>query len=192
MFGFFIGAACLFGLFAMRRRTWGRSRACMGPGYGHGYGGRQGPWAWRGPQPHDYGQGNGPGSWGAAEPEHGPGRPQWLSRRFVRWLSTRLDATPEQHHTLVDEFEQFFDKAQSLRPEGKLSRIDLSAALRADSFDAETMGEAFARQDDKLRELREALVGALARIHDALDEGQRQRLAEIVEHGPRGFGRRWH
>lgn len=188
MFGFFIGAACLFGLFAMRRRTWARSGSCMGPGYGYGYGGR-GPWGRRGPQPHGYGGGHDSDAWAAAEPHW---RPHWLSRRFVRWLSTRLDATPEQHHTMVDEFEQLFDKAQSMRPEGKLTRLDLSAAIRAESFDAETMGEAFARQDDKLRELREALVGSLARIHDVLDEGQRQRLAEIIENGPRGYGRRWH
>ncbi len=186
MFGFFIGAACLFGLFAMRRRTWARSGACMGPGYDYGGGGH---WARRGPRFHGGFGGHDLGAWAAAEPQ--PGRPQWLSRRFVRWLSTRLDATPEQHHTLVDEFEQLFDKAESMRPEGKLTRLDLSAAIRAESFDAETMGEAFARQDDKLRELREALVGALARIHDVLDDGQRQRLAEIIENGPRGFGRRW-
>ena len=42
-----------------------------------------------------------------------------------------------------------------------------------------------------LEELRKAFVGAGARIHEALDERQRARLADLIEKGPRWFGRSW-
>ena len=80
-----------------------------------------------------------------------------------------------------DEAEAFFEKTQELRRELRLSRDDIAKAMRHDGFDEEVMGESFARQDDRIREIREALVGALAKIHDVLDERQRQRLAGLIE-----------
>jgi hypothetical protein len=67
--------------------------------------------------------------------------------------------------------------------------------MRSDAFDAEVMGDSFSRQDERIREIREGLVGALAKIHDVLDERQRRRLADMVESmdrfGGRGGGPRW-
>lgn len=70
-----------------------------------------------------------------------------------------------------------------MRSEAWASREDIGKALRSESLDEETLGETFARQDGHLEELRKALVGSLARIHDALDEGQRRRLAHWIESG---------
>jgi hypothetical protein len=54
-------------------------------------------------------------------------------------------------------------------------------------------GELYARHDRAIEDLRKAFVGATAKIHDALDERQRARLADLIESGPRfgggGFGR---
>ena len=61
--------------------------------------------------------------------------------------------------------------------------------MRADSFDAESLGEAFAKHDTAISTLRDAGVEGLAKIHEALDEKQRARLAELIESG---MGRRWH
>jgi hypothetical protein len=61
--------------------------------------------------------------------------------------------------------------------------------MRSESFDAESLGEAFAKHDSALSTLRNAVVEGLAKIHEALDEKQRARLAELIESG---MGRRWH
>ncbi len=94
-----------------------------------------------------------------------------------------------------DEIEGFWEKTRELRRELRLSRDDIAKAMRAEAFDADVMGESFSRQDDRIREIREALVGALAKIHDVLDDRQRRRLADLVESldrfGGRGGGPRW-
>ncbi len=105
---------------------------------------------------------------------------------MVGWLASKLEATPEQYRVIRNEVEQFADKTQGLRGELRLSREDITNAMRGDSFDEEIMGESFARQDERIREVREQLVGALARIHDVLEPLQRERLAELNHR----FGRR--
>ncbi len=164
MFGFFFGAACLFGVFAYHRhrrrmgfcRHRGDHHLAHHGGAWHGHGGR---------------------GWGR----------RWNMRgrsmeRMVGWLATRLEATPEQYRVMRNEVEQFGDKAQNLKREFRLSRDDIAAAMQGESFDAEVMGDSFARQDDRIREVREQLVGALARIHDVLDERQRRRLGDLMNH----------
>lgn len=103
--------------------------------------------------------------------------------RMAEWLSFRLDASPEQRRVIRDELEQFFGVTRELRRETRLSGGDIATALRAEHFDAELMGHTFSRQDDQIRSVREALVGALAKIHDALDERQRRRLASFLDAG---------
>ena len=48
------------------------------------------------------------------------------------------------------------------------------------------LGDAFARHDDALERARKAAVGALAKLHDALDERQRRILANWLEARGRG------
>jgi Spy/CpxP family protein refolding chaperone len=115
---------------------------------------------------------------------HGGGRFSWHG-----FLASRLEATPEQHKVIRDELEGFWEKTRELRRELRLSRDDIAKAMRSDAFDEEVMGESFSRQDDRIREIREALVGALAKIHDVLDERQRRRLADLVESMDRFGGR---
>ena len=106
--------------------------------------------------------------------------------RMASWIASRLDASPDQYRVIRDEAEKFQDKARELRREIRLSRDDIATAMAGSSFDEEVMGESFSRQDDRIREAREQLVGALARVHDVLDDRQRRRLHEMMD----GFGRR--
>jgi hypothetical protein len=102
------------------------------------------------------------------------------------WVLNRIDASPEQARVIRTEVESFYDKARELKRELRLSRDDIARAVRNESFDAETMGDSFARQDERLRELRQELVGTLARVHAVLDERQRRRLADLLEGTGRG------
>ena len=180
MFGFAIGAACLFGMFMYaKRHRHGRYgyRGCGPRGYarwGHG------PWEDRGGYERREGwEGHDPG-W----------RPRTRGvERMVGWIATRLEATPDQYRVIRNEAEQFMDKTHDLRRELRLSRDDIANAMAGASFDEEVMGETFARQDDRIREVREQLVGALARIHDVLEPRQRDRLVEMMARmsGRRGW-----
>ncbi len=55
------------------------------------------------------------------------------------------------------------------------------------TFDGVLLGEQFARHDTILENGRKSFVGLVAKIHDALEPEQRERLADLVERGPR-FG----
>jgi hypothetical protein len=105
----------------------------------------------------------------------------------LRYLSDRLDATPAQERTMAAAFEEFRDELKGLREEASASRRDVAAALRKASFDEVLLGELYARHDTALEKVRKAFVGMMARIHDALEEPQRERLAQIIERGPAGF-----
>lgn len=126
----------------------------------------------------------GPGRFAARGHWRHSGHRPWRRgvERMAGWLSSQLDATPEQYRIIRNEAEQFADKTRDLRREFRLSRDDIAAAMAGESFDEERMGESFARQDDRIRTVREQLVGALARIHDVLDPRQRERLGRLA-HG---------
>ena len=177
MFGFVIGTACLLGAFMYARRHhhgWHGHHRCGPRGrWRHHHGHHHEPW-------HDR------GGWDEGWQGGGPRMPSCGMERMVGWLATRLEATPEQYRVIRNEVEQFMDKTHELRRELRLSRDDIAKAMSGASFDEEVMGESFARQDERIRELREQLVGALARIHDALDPRQRDRLVELANRfGPR-------
>lgn len=161
MFGFFIGAITAFGFmaFARRRRLW-RSYGGFGPCH-HPFDHHGVPW------------------------EHGGRRGGRFGGRWLDRALANLDVTPEQGKVVRDELGDFAAHLRDMRGELKGVRHDIAEAMRAEGFDEERMGESFARQDDALRETRKKLVGSLARVHDALDDSQRRRLAAIIDRGPR-------
>ncbi len=110
------------------------------------------------------------------------------SRGWLRWLSSRLDATPGQEKEIAQAVEEFVAKARELRREGEATRNDVAKALRSEGLDETQLGELFSRHDDALRELQKAFAGALGRIHAALDAEQRAKLAELLESPRFGFG----
>lgn len=188
MFGFLIGTACLIGLVKVLRGGCGYgggygacggygSRARWGGGScGYGGGGYGGPWQ---------GRGRWGGGWQGHD-EHGYGG--FGQGFFLRALLEQLDATPAQEKVIVAAVHEIRDEARKNREELKKTRADIAKAMRGASFDEVLFGELFARHDAVMEHMRKTAMGALGKVHEALDEKQRARLADIIENGP-GFFR---
>jgi len=101
--------------------------------------------------------------------------------RMVRWLAHHVDATDEQRRVIRSELETVFEATRELRRELRFSADDVARAMRQDAVDDAFFGDAFLRQDERIRAVRTAFSAAIARIHAVLDERQRARLAQIVE-----------
>lgn len=177
MFGFFFGTACLIGFvvtLARARRAYGYG-GC-GPGR-HGFGGRGGFGH------HGWGDG-GRGGWD----EDGPRR----SRRgswFLRGLFEQLETTPGQERVIVDAVDELREAARKVRGEGRQTLEDVGKSMKSPVFDEALFGDLFSRHDIALEGLRKAFVGAAAKIHEALDERQRERFARLLSSGR--FGPFW-
>jgi hypothetical protein len=169
MFGFVIGFLCLFGLIKVMR--YGRGGACGGRMHG-GWGGHHGHHGWGGHGGHRGGWREGAG-----------GGDFWL-----RGLYGRLDATPGQEKVIRAAVDEIKEAMKGARAELETSRRDVAKAVRSGAVDEVQLGELFARHDEKLREVRKAFVGALAKVNEALDEDQRKRLADMLEGGFGRFG----
>jgi uncharacterized membrane protein len=113
-------------------------------------------------------------------------------RAMLRRVFERLDTSPAQEKVLVAAATELWDARQPLREEAEATRREVARALRGPAIDEVSLGELFARHDEVLRDLRKTTVGALARVHDALDEQQRASLADSVERGFLGRGRHAH
>jgi len=103
---------------------------------------------------------------------------------MARAIAERLEATPAQEKVIRDTTDEFRETVAKLKGEGRKTRADVASAFRKGHFDEVLFGELFARHDSALVELRKAFVGMGAHIHDALDDKQRARLAELIEAGP--------
>ena len=162
-------------------------------GYGHshfggGYGGG-GPFAREGWGPSDYEEGAefrmpfGGGGFPGFGVMRGGGK-----RFFIRRLLDQIRATPAQERVVGAAIEEFRDEMKKATGgEARRSRQEIVEALRRPTFDGVMLGEQFARHDTVLEGARKAFVGLVAKVHDALDPEQRERLADLVDRGPR-FG----
>jgi Spy/CpxP family protein refolding chaperone len=112
-----------------------------------------------------------------------------MRKRFVvRAVLEHVRATPAQERVIGAAFEEFRDEMKRVGGgEGRRSRQELVDALRRPTFDGVVLGEQFARHDTVIESARKAFVGLVAKIHDALEPEQRDRLAELIERGPRSF-----
>lgn len=102
-----------------------------------------------------------------------------------------LELSPAQERAVRAAFDELRAAARAQRGEWSQTRKDVAQAFRKDSFDEVMMGELYARHDTALESLRKAFVGAGARVHEALDEKQRARLADLIESAPRSLFGRW-
>jgi hypothetical protein len=179
-------------------------RRMMCGGYGYGGGG------WHGHR-HMHGfHGGGPdrGGWGGFDHDDhgefrspfadadfggfggfGPGRMGGGGKRFfVRKILEHVRATPAQERVIGAAVEEFRDELKkNLGGEGRRSRQEMVDAMRRSTFDGVLLGEQFARHDTILENGRKSFVGLVSKIHDALEPEQRERLADLIERGPR-FG----
>jgi hypothetical protein len=95
-------------------------------------------------------------------------------------------ATPVQERAVRAAFEEFRQEVKRFGGgEARTLRQDVSSVLRKPAFDEVFLGELFARHDRGIEGVRRAFVGLMAKVHDALDDEQRGRLAELLEKGPR-------
>ncbi|MEO6419948.1 MAG: periplasmic heavy metal sensor [Polyangiaceae bacterium] len=169
MIGFLIGTVCLIGLLKVVRHGRGYGGGCHSGGYGrHGrHGGHEG------------GRGWGRGGWG----ERGGFGP----RMFLRSIFERLDTTPGQEKVIIAAMEELKDTARAIKSEAREARTDFAKAMRGESFDEVALGGATAKVEGAVDAMRKAGISAFAKVHEALDDRQRQQLADLMEHG-RGFG----
>jgi hypothetical protein len=187
MLGFLIGTVCLIGLVKVVRRA------------RYGYGGFGGPWGhggcghrrgWGGPRGYDGPDGYG---WEDDDDFSGP----WQARGGrggglfgLRAVFARLDTTPGQEKAIKAAFDELRVKARAVKDDARGMRGDLASALRGESLDAETLGTVASRASGAVDALRDAAIGAVLKVHDALDERQRAIAADLIESGP-SFGRGW-
>jgi hypothetical protein len=155
---------------------------CGGRRFGHHHGPWGGGWGrWGG----HHGWDNGDLDGDAFGPRFGHGG--FGRGFFFRSVVNRLDATPAQEKVIRDAVDEVREAASKLKGEARRTRADVADAFRKPHFDEVLFGELYARHDRGLEELRKAFVGAGAKVHDALDERQRARLADLIE----AAGRRW-
>lgn len=156
MFGFFIGIACLIGLFATLRHRH----------YGFGYGGFH-------HHRHSLAYGHPPWGW-----RHGP-------RRFaMRKLFEHLDTTPGQEKVIVKSVETFTEHMINGREELRDVRKQVAQALGGDELDEAVLTQALERVEGMIGKAKADLKTALQEIHASLDGPQRQHLAEMIAEGP--------
>ncbi|HEX3696854.1 MAG TPA: hypothetical protein VH374_15855 [Polyangia bacterium] len=153
-------------------RDWHRGRWGNGPGYGQGQDSGEGG---DGEGPDDFGPGSGGGGFGG--------------RMFLRGALEPLEMTPAQERVVFAAVDEMREAASKLRGEMRASRKDVAGSFRKPVHDEVLFGELYARHDRAIEDLRRTFVGATAKVHEALDEKQRTRLADIIESGPRFFGR---
>lgn len=118
------------------------------------------------------------------------GRGRRKANFWMGFLSARLDASPAQEKAMAEAVEEFQAKLDPLRDEAKKTRADLAAALRRPAFDEVLFGDLFSRHDDSMTQVRKAFMDLVGKVHDTLDEKQRDRLAVFIERGGGFFGRR--
>lgn len=107
---------------------------------------------------------------------------------WLRALFARLDTTPGQEREIRAALEDLRDRAKDAKGGLADSREGLGRAIGGDTFDVGAFESASAHVDATAEKVKDALRGALERIHAVLDPKQRARLAEIVSEGR--FGRR--
>ncbi|HEY1905183.1 MAG TPA: periplasmic heavy metal sensor [Myxococcaceae bacterium] len=155
MWGFLVGALCLYGLArTMRGGGWA---------YAHGHGG---PWGRR-----RWGGWNGSGHAGGRGP--------------LRWLFERMDTSPGQEKVIAEAAEALRGTMRGWHDDAERMRSDVARSIRGEAFDAAALEEAFARAEARMAGVRETLRGQAARVHEALDSRQRAELADLLASGRR-------
>ena len=151
-----------------------------GGGHGHGHGGPR-QWAGGGFGRHGHGHGGGPG--GDEGEQEGFGGGPFGVRRPLRFLAYKLELDEKQ----VTELARILDELKTERAQGEVDRRRSLSAF-ADAVGGPTFDGARAKEAAQLRvataeRLRDAVTGALGRLHALLDDAQRERLAYLIRTG---------
>jgi uncharacterized membrane protein len=105
--------------------------------------------------------------------------------RFSPWhaIFERLDTTPGQEKTIRMAVEDFLEKAHELRRETRRSRRDFAQAFGGTVLDEAGLEGAYGQFSERLEQLKQHAMHAIGTIHEALDDRQRRRLAELIDDG---------
>ena len=127
---------------------------------------------------HDHGQNDDRGSFGG------------LRGKAILWEAfRRLDTTPGQEKAIRGVIDDLRARKGAIRDELKKARGDAARAMRGEQWDENALGEALGRIDTSVDAARKAIVEAMAKTHEVLDDKQRNILADLIERGGfRGFG----
>ena len=108
----------------------------------------------------------------------GLGRSRWM-----RALFHRLDTTPGQEREIRAAIEDLVDRVRDAGAQARRTRENLARAVASPAFDEGAYEATSARLDATATQAKDAMRGALVRIHGVLDDRQRARLASLLEHG---------
>jgi Spy/CpxP family protein refolding chaperone len=120
---------------------------------------------------------------------HGYGPPwhRWHHRgrghRGLYMVFSRLDCSPAQERTIIAEVDQLKHKLRDTKWGMRDARGDLAAALRGPTLDDAALGAVLGRVDAATGSARAAILEAVRNIHAVLDDGQREKLAEMLDGG---------
>ena len=139
------------------------------------------------------GGGGGPrfGRWGGGGHWHRGGGGGIGGSWWLRAVFSKLDTTPGQEKEIRSALEDLRKTARESKESLGASREAVARAVRHESFDEIAIGEATVKVDAATGNMKQAFEAALRRIHAVLDPKQRERLAELLERGPRGFRGGW-
>lgn len=168
-----LGSVLLFKA-ARRHRRWAY-------GFGGGCGPRFAMYGHQGHHHHGH-HGHHGGPYRGEHEDHHRGDPRG-------WLARELRLTPEQEKVASAAFDEVREATKKARGEVDRTRGDVEKAFGPDVFDAETLGNTFARHDELLEGVRGAMTSAMAKLHEALDPSQRRHLASLLAGG--WFRRFW-
>jgi hypothetical protein len=129
----------------------------------HCHGGHHG---WRGWHPHH-------------PHHHRHGRRRWMLHAAL----ARIDASPAQERLIIGELDKLYERVHAARRGLKDAHGDLGAAIRGPVLDDAALGAVLGHVDAATAEVRAAALEALRTIHGALDEGQRARVADLLDQG---------
>jgi hypothetical protein len=119
---------------------------------------------------------------------HGPfghdeyGRRGRGSRMMLHALFRRIDASPAQERAILAEVDKLQDRVRGAKAGVHDAGADLAAALRGPVLDDAALGAVLGRVDAAIGEVRSAAIAALRGVHGVLDDGQRARVADLLEH----------
>lgn len=121
---------------------------------------------------------------------YGGGPRRWMMRRLFQ----HLDTTPGQEKVIASATEQAERVMWQAREQFFSARGAYARAMRGEHFDSAAVDAAFEAQQSSVDALKKSVKEGMQQIHEALSPDQRNRLADIVEFGPRhmhggGWGR---
>ena len=121
---------------------------------------------------------------------HGRGLRGGRARFVLNRLLDRLDTTPGQEKVIREAIDTLLDDLHDARRDFRGSRVDVAEVIRSQILDRGQVEAIFTRHDVVIDRVRQNALDAFAKVHETLDERQRNILADMVLSGPFGRGLR--